>query len=68
MKLSKIALGFGVGIVAGGVTAILNTPKSGKELQQGFKSTAYDTKARVNQLKTETNEVKDSILNTKNVS
>ena len=40
MKLSQIALGFGVGIVAGGVTAILNTPKSGKELQQGFKSTA----------------------------
>jgi len=40
MKLSKIALGFGVGIVAGGVTAILNTPKSGKELQQGFNESA----------------------------
>lgn len=34
MKLSQIALGFGVGIVAGGVTAILNTPKSGKNFSK----------------------------------
>ncbi|ATD29854.1 YtxH domain-containing protein [Macrococcoides bohemicum] len=68
MKFSRILLGFGVGIAAGAATSILNAPKSGKELQQNFQSTAYDTKAQMNQLKIEANEVKDAVFKTKDAS
>ncbi|WP_414048623.1 YtxH domain-containing protein [Macrococcus animalis] len=68
MKFSRIILGFGVGLAAGAATSIFNAPKSGKELQQNFKSTSYDTKAQVNQLKIEANEVKDYVFKTKDAS
>jgi gas vesicle protein len=65
MKLKNVATGFLVGVSGGVLIAVLNAPKSGKDLTQSLKSSSGNMKSQLNQIKVEADEVKSSFLKTK---
>ncbi|MFD2828896.1 YtxH domain-containing protein [Corticicoccus populi] len=68
MKLKNVTAGFLVGVTGGVLIAVLNAPKSGKDLTQSLKSGSGSIKSQISQIKTEADEVKSSFLKTKHES
>ena len=61
MKVTNFFAGLGAGLIAGAVTAILSTPKSGEEMRTSIKSSGSEWKESMNELKARINELKESI-------
>lgn len=68
MKFKNIGAGFLVGVTGGVLIAVLNAPKSGKDLTKSLKSGSGSFKSQIKQIKTEADEVKASFLKTKHES
>lgn len=68
MKLKNVTAGFLAGVTGGVLIAVLNAPKSGKDLTRSLKSNSGTVKSQINQIKVEADEVKSSFLKTKHES
>lgn len=65
MKLKNILVGFIVGTIGGATLAVLNAPKSGKDLQSSLTESSGTIKSASNQIKEEVSNIKNSVLRAK---